>query len=153
MVYYKKITAVYEKFCVKEPGPGCEYLNLKMFNSPETIFETFSYLTNETKEHFMTLHLDAKLRILCMDTVSIGSLSSSQVHPREVFKTALLSSAHSLVLMHNHPSGGCNPSAEDINITRKLIAGGKLLGIKIIDHIIIGEGFYSFRDHGFNMEG
>jgi DNA repair protein RadC len=81
--------------------------------------------------------------------VSLGSLTGSLVHPREVFKGALLSSAASVILLHNHPSGDPKPSAEDREVTRKLVEAGKLLGVPVLDHVIIGErSYYSFRETG-----
>jgi len=108
----------------------------------------FSFLNQETKEYFLTLHLDGKNRIVCMEEVSVGSLNQSIVHPREVFKTALLSSAAAIVLIHNHPSGDPTPSREDREITRRLKEGGDLLGIRVLDHIIVGESYLSFVEQG-----
>ncbi len=91
---------------------------------------------------FITVHLDGKNRILCMDIVSIGSLNQSIVNPREVFKTACLSSAAAILCIHNHPTGDPTPSSEDIAITRRLKEAGDILSIKVLDHIIIGDGEY-----------
>jgi DNA repair protein RadC len=86
---------------------------------------------------------------VCKETVSIGSLNQSIVHPREVFKTALLSNAAAILLLHNHPSGDPAPSQEDLAITRRLIECGDILGIRVLDHIIIGEDcFKSFSEDG-----
>jgi DNA repair protein RadC len=105
-------------------------------------------LMKETKEQFLTLHLDGKNRIICMDLVSIGSLNQSIVHPREVFKTALLSNAAALILIHQHPTGDPTPSSEDLSITRRLKEAGEIMGIKVLDHIIIGETYLSFVERG-----
>jgi DNA repair protein RadC len=84
-----------------------------------------------------------------MDLVSIGSLNQSIVHPREVFKTACLSNAAALILIHQHPTGDPTPSSEDIAITRRLKESGKILGIKVLDHIIVGDDEYmSFVERG-----
>jgi DNA repair protein RadC len=113
------------------------------------VFELFNFLKYETKEHFLALHLDSKNRILCLDKVSSGSLNASIVHPREVFKTALLSSAAAILFIHNHPSGNPEPSREDLELTTRLQDGAKLLGIRVLDHIIIGEDRYvSLADQG-----
>lgn len=118
-------------------------------NSSERIGQLFRYLEQETKEHFITCHLDNKNRLLCIETVSVGSLTASIVHPREVFKSALLSSAAAMVLVHNHPSGAPAPSREDLDITRRLKEGAELLGLRLLDHVIIGHGRnYSFADQG-----
>lgn len=121
----------------------------RVVNSSETVFSLFGDLARETKEHFVALHLDSKNHILCYDLVSVGSMTASIVHPREVYKSALLSSASGLVFVHNHPSGDPTPSREDLDITRRLKEAGELLGIRVLDHVIIGEGSYcSFADRG-----
>ena len=103
----------------------------------------------ERKEHFKTLLLDVKGRVIYTDEVSVGDLSNTPVHPREVFKTAIKKSAASLIMVHNHPSGDPEPSKEDIALTERLVSVGKLMGIKVLDHIIIGDGqYYSFAGEG-----
>ena len=80
--------------------------------------------------------------------VSKGSLNSSIVHPREVFKRAILSNANAILVAHNHPSGDLNPSSEDINMTKRLESAGDIIGIKVLDHLIVGENnFYSFKEN------
>jgi DNA repair protein RadC len=121
----------------------------RRYNAPAQVAEIFSFLHNEAKEHFFTVHLDGKNRIICLDLVSVGSLNQSIVHPREVFKTVLSSSAAALLLVHNHPTGDPTPSSEDIAITRRLKEGGDILGIKLLDHIIVGsDGYLSFVERG-----
>jgi DNA repair protein RadC len=101
------------------------------------------------KEHFVAFYLDARSRLLRFETVSIGTLSASLVHPREVFAPAISHSAAGLVVAHNHPSGDCAPSAEDKDATRRLARSGELLGIPLLDHVIVADrGFFSFREHG-----
>ena len=146
-IRFKTIKAVYETLTVAE-GVG-NYLSPKIrYTSPTQIFDTFGFLEQETKEYFIALHLDGKNRIICVDICSIGSLNQSIVHPREVFKTALLSSAAAIILMHNHPSGSPEPSTEDLEVTRRLREAGDLLGVKVLDHIIIGSTYYSFVERG-----
>ncbi|NLL86601.1 MAG: DNA repair protein RadC [Syntrophomonadaceae bacterium] len=94
------------------------------------------------REHFRVLYLDRKGGLLEMQDISVGGLHSSIVHPREVFKSAVRKSAASLILVHNHPSGDPTPSQEDIEITRRLIEAGNLMGISVLDHIIIGDNRY-----------
>ena len=119
------------------------------FTSSQEVFALFNFLKHETKEHFLALHLDSKNRILCLDKVSSGSLNASIVHPREVFKTALLSSAAAIIFVHNHPSGNPEPSREDLELTTRLKNAGELLGLRVLDHIIIGEDRYvSLADQG-----
>ena len=107
------------------------------------------YFQNHDREEMIIIGLDGKNKLLFLHSVSIGCLTSSIVHPREVFKGAILGNAASLILCHNHPSGDPTPSPEDIEITKRLIAGGEILGIKILDHVIIGDNQYlSFADKG-----
>ena len=100
------------------------------------------------KEVFKAVLLNTKNEIISDVDVSIGTLSSSLVHPREVFKEAIRRSASKIIVMHNHPSGSVEPSREDKNITSRLIKCGEIIGIEIIDHIIIGDGLYfSFKEN------
>ena len=108
-----------------------------------------STITDKAKEHFKLILLNSRNRIISISTISIGTLTTSLVHPREVFKEALAHSAASVILAHNHPSGDPEPSEDDLKITKKLVESGKILGIEVIDHIIIGKNsFYSFREKG-----
>jgi len=93
-------------------------------------------------ENFILLCLNTKNKIAGVHTVSIGSLNASIVHPREVFKAALLNNASGIICLHNHPSGDPEPSREDIEITHRLVNAGNILGINVLDHIIIGDGRY-----------
>lgn len=146
-IRFKQIKAVYETLIIKEDI--ATYLKTgTRFTAPQQVADTFQFLMKETKEMFLTLHLDGKNRIICIDLVSIGSLNQSIVHPREVFKTALLSNAAAVLLIHQHPTGDPSPSSEDIAITRRLKEAGDLLGIKVLDHIIIGDGYLSFVERG-----
>ncbi|MCL1853061.1 MAG: DNA repair protein RadC [Peptococcaceae bacterium] len=99
------------------------------------------------REHFWVIMLNTKNCCLGIDKVSVGSLNSTIIHPRECFKEAIRRSANAVILVHNHPSGDTEPSPEDRQITSRLVQGGKLLGIEVVDHIIIGEGvFYSCKE-------
>lgn len=147
-IKFKQIKAVYETLTVRDEVS--DYLKTgTRYTAPQQVFNTFRFLMQETKEMFMTLHLDGKNRIMAMDMVSIGSLNQSIVHPREVFKTACLSNAAALILIHQHPSGDSTPSSEDIAITRRLKEAGEIMGIKVLDHVIVGDGEYmSFVEGG-----
>ncbi len=117
-------------------------------NSPQVIadllIQEMRYLS---KEHFKIAILDTKNQILKIEDISVGTLNASIVHPRDVFKVAIKSNANSLILIHNHPSGDTTPSNEDINITNRLVECGSLMGIKVLDHIIIGDNnFLSFKE-------
>lgn len=109
----------------------------------ELLMEEMKYLK---KEHFKIAILDTKNQIISIENISIGNLNASIVHPREVFNIAIKRSANSIILIHNHPSGDPTPSTEDINITHRLIDAGNIIGIKVLDHIIIGDNKYiSFK--------
>jgi DNA repair protein RadC len=100
------------------------------------------------REHFMVVALDAKHAVIGVNTVSIGSVTLSIVHPREVFKPVILMNACAVLLAHNHPSGDPTPSQEDHALTRRLKDAGELLGIAVLDHLVLGDGrYYSFADH------
>lgn len=102
------------------------------------------------REHFKVINLNTKNQVLAIDHVSIGSLNASLVHPREVFKQAIKRSAAWLILVHNHPSGNTQPSSEDEALTRRLCEAGKLLGIEILDHLILGQNNYlSMKEKGY----
>lgn len=106
-------------------------------------------LRYHTQEHFVCLYLNTKNQVLGRETVFIGSLNSSIVHPREVFKEAIRRSSASVICLHNHPSGDPSPSREDIEVTRRLLEAGKILGIDLLDHVVIGDGrFYSLKEKG-----
>ncbi|MEM4257918.1 MAG: DNA repair protein RadC [Candidatus Thermoplasmatota archaeon] len=106
-------------------------------------------LSDKKKEFFYALLLDAKNRIIEEVLVSIGILNASLIHPREVFNPAIKASAHAIILVHNHPSGECEPSSADIEITNMLSESGKLIGINVLDHVIIGkEKYISMREKG-----
>ncbi|MEW6307645.1 MAG: DNA repair protein RadC [Bacillota bacterium] len=106
-------------------------------------------LKYQDREHFRIIMLNTKHHVLCTEVVSIGSLASSIVHPREIFKTAIRRNAAAVILAHNHPSGDPTPSPEDLEVTRRLTEAGSLLGIEVLDHIIVGDNSYtSLREQG-----
>ena len=101
------------------------------------------------REHFKAIFLNTKHYVIAVETVSVGSLNSSLVHPRELFKSSIKRSAAALILAHNHPSGDPTPSQEDIEITRRLVEVGNIIGIQVLDHIIIGDdGYVSLKETG-----
>jgi DNA repair protein RadC len=144
----KVIRPIYESLKVGEVA--AHYLDKSApLSSSAHVAELFAFLQHETKEHFLALHLDSKNRLLCLELVSVGSLNAAVVHPREVYKSALLSSAAAVIFLHNHPSGDTAPSAEDRELTSRLSQAGELLGIRVLDHVIIGcERCFSFADSG-----
>jgi len=106
-------------------------------------------IADQNKEFFIALYLNTKNGVLKKEVISIGSLSANVVHPREVFRTACILSASSIIVAHNHPSGDPAPSREDIEITKKLAEAGKMIGIELLDHVILGED----RNYGFKESG
>ena len=119
------------------------------FCSSADIYRRFKGLSEMPVEAFLVLHLDGKNKLVGMSTTSIGSMTSSLVHPRDVFRPAIANLTAGLIFIHNHPSGDPAPSQEDIQITRRLGEVGKLVGIRCLDHIVIGQGrYFSFADQG-----
>lgn len=123
--------------------------SLTRVSGPDDIFDLFGDMAHLDREHFRSVILNTKNRILGIKTISIGSLNSSFVHSREVFKSAIELSAQAIVLVHNHPSGICDPSPEDITVTHRLEDAGKIIGINVLDHVIIGhDSYYSMSEMG-----
>ena len=116
---------------------------------PGDVYRAFASLSECDRERFYTVHLDAQNRVCGVELVTQGTLDSSLISPREVYKSAILANAGGIILVHNHPSGVPSPSPEDRSITKILRESGGLLGIPVLDHIIIGdEAFYSFSEEG-----
>ena len=127
-----------------------EYGKMPITN-PQALAELgLKFLKNADREMFILICLNTKNFVNCIHLVSIGTLDRAIVTPREILKTALLSNAASIAFVHNHPSGDPEPSEEDLRITRRLIDAGKIVGIELLDHIIIGNGggFHSFKERG-----
>jgi DNA repair protein RadC len=120
------------------------------FSNSREVFEIMRPLTRDLdREHFIVLMLDSKNKLIGMNTVSVGSISTSLVHPREVAKPAVIHNAAAVIGIHNHPSGDAAPSTEDRQCTERLVKAFKLLGIRLLDHIIIGDAdYFSFADAG-----
>jgi DNA repair protein RadC len=114
----------------------------------ETPEDAFKALASKAKgldrEHFWVIHLSARNMPIALETVSVGTLSASLVHPREVFKAAIVAGAAAIIVAHNHPSSDMEPSTEDAEATRRLVRSGELIGIPVIDHLILdGRGSFS----------
>src|SRR5262252_5717377 len=140
---------IYKVTLVREGKLPCYEDRIRSSAIASTILHR--YLANVDREHFVILLLDQKNQVIGIHTVSMGSLTASVVHPREVYKVAILSNAASIICGHNHPSGDCQPSREDRALTQRLVEAGKLLGISVLDHVIIGDGtsaYFSFADEG-----
>lgn len=125
-----------DRYVIRSPEDGANY-----------VMNDMRFLT---QEHFVCLYLNTKNQVIHRQTVFIGSLNASIVHPREVFKEAFRRSAASIICFHNHPSGDASPSREDIEVTKRLVECGKMIGIEILDHIIIGDKKYvSMKEKGY----
>jgi len=122
----------------------------KYIRAPEDATKIINgYLQGADREHFVGLYLNSANALIAIHTVSVGTLNSSLVHPREVFKLALMVNAASVIVAHNHPSGNAEPSQEDLAVTKQLVEAGKILGIPIHDHIIAARDTYtSFAERG-----
>lgn len=120
-----------------------------ILRSPEDAANYLVEMKHLSQEHFVALFLTTKNEVLGKKTVFIGSLNASIVHPREVFKEAILRSAASIVVAHNHPSGNPEPSREDIEVTKRLVEVGKTVGIELLDHLIIGDSYVSLKEKGY----
>jgi DNA repair protein RadC len=123
------------RYAIRSPEDGAEYVMEEMRSLKQ--------------EHFVTLFLNTKNQVLHKRTIFVGSLNASIVHPREVFKEAVRQSAASIICFHNHPSGDPTPSREDIDVTKRLASCGKMLGVDVLDHIVIGDRrFVSLKQKG-----
>jgi DNA repair protein RadC len=119
---------------------------LPMIDSPSSAVAQLSDLRTLKKEHFVALYLNARNQLVHKETISVGTLNASLVHPREVFEPAVRLVCASIILAHNHPSNDCTKSPEDVQITRRLQQAGEILGIEVVDHLIITQkGFVSFK--------
>lgn len=125
-----------EKLTIRSPEDAANYL--------------MPLMTSLQQEHFLALFLNVKNQIIHQQTIFVGSLNASIVHPREVFRVAIRRSAASIIVAHNHPSGNPSPSPEDIDVTRRLIEAGQILGVDVLDHLIIGDHqFISLKEKGY----
>ena len=120
-----------------------------VLTSSSKVYNYLKEFEDEDREYFIVIGLDTANKPVYREIVSVGTLNSSLIHPREVFKQAIMMSVNSIIIAHNHPSGDCSPSKEDKEVTKLLTKGGELLQIKVLDHIIIGKNqHYSFLTEG-----
>lgn len=114
---------------------------------PEDVWKELKDIRDNKKEHFIIFYLDSRNQEIKREIISVGSLNASLVHPREVFEPAVKNLAAQIVLAHNHPSGDPEPSEEDLEINKRLVEAGKILGIEVIDHIIVTQNsYFSFKE-------
>ena len=126
-----------------------EKIDTIIYNNPKVIYENNKFLFNKKKQElFYCLYLDSQSKLIERKLLFMGTVNQSIVHPREIFKEAYLTSASGIICMHNHPSGNITPSEEDVFLTKSLVEIGKIQGINIVDHLIIGkDNYYSFYDN------
>jgi DNA repair protein RadC len=142
----KYVREIIVKYKARKLGKGIEG---EKVTGPETVVRLFEDLQNETKEKLIIINLDNANRILCFELVAIGGCNICYARPIEIFKSSFLTSAVSAIVIHNHPSGKPTPSVNDRNFTKELVKVTNLIGLKLLDHIIIGhEGYYSFTEAG-----
>lgn len=136
------VVTTLQRTCVADARPR--------IHGPDDLYQLIApYVADADREHFYGIYLSTKNHLLAIELVILGSLSASLVHPREVYKPAILHSAGALAVCHNHPSGDPEPSAEDQDFTRRLYKAGELLGIRLLDHLILGNGDYvSLKERG-----
>ena len=134
------------RVCLIREGTSDEVIRI---NKPLDAYELVKdELVNSDREMLLSIMLTVKYDLIGVETVSIGSITASTTTPRDIFKSAILANAVSIIVCHNHPSGELVPSDEDIKITKQLIAAGELLGIKVLDHLIVSnQGYKSLRDY------
>lgn len=142
-----------DRKAVLEKEFSINYPNLvRQMNSPDKVVSLAREVLRiheETEEYLYMLCMNTKLELTSVFEISHGSVNSSIVNPREVFQKALLANAVNIIMIHNHPSGNSKPSKEDIDITKRLIEAGKILGVDVLDHIIIGQPYYtSLKESG-----
>ena len=115
--------------------------------SPEQVFNEFKDLANTDQESLWILGLNTKNKVMCKEMVALGGLDTTVVYPRVIFKRLLMTDSSSVIMVHNHPSGIPEPSNDDIRLTTTVKDGGKIMDIKLLDHLIVGDGtYFSFRE-------
>jgi len=116
---------------------------------PKDVWENLKDIRDHRKEHFIVFYLDTRNQEICREIISIGTLNSNLVHPREVFEPAVKNVAAHLIVAHNHPSGNPEPSDDDIEVTKRLSDAGKIIGIGLLDHVIVSKDrYFSLKDEG-----
>ena len=127
---------------------------MEEINGPEKVAAfTRKFLAEADMEYLLVLSMDNAGKLTAIEVVSIGTVNAALAEPREIFKHAILANAAGIVMVHNHTSGRCVPSSEDMEISKRIEKAGKILGIPLMDHIIVGEGYFSFQTEGLLEKG
>lgn len=149
--YTTKLTENKRVVLEKEVTKNCPDLSY-VIRSPQDVVDVgkgFMRIHEEPEEYMYMICMNTKNKIVGVFEISHGSVNASIVTPREVFQKALLANAVSIILMHNHPSGDCTASREDVEITKRLVEAGKIVGVEVLDHIIVGDQYSSLKEKGY----
>lgn len=147
----RTLMRTYRVELIKETSKLYDLPSKGIIRSPHDAYDIFKKVLNYermSREHLMLATLNTKNKVTGLHIVHVGTLNSSVVHPRDVFQHALLDNASSIILAHNHPSGDTTPSQEDVQVTKRMEEVANILGIKLLDHIILGDGHTSLREVG-----
>lgn len=136
--------ALGKRFFKKEGGSGAT------IRTPKEVYEYLKDMRDLPKEHLRGIYLNSRYKVIHDEVISIGTLTSNIIHPREVFKPALGYSAAAVILAHNHPSGSVKPSSDDLKVTEQLIEAGKILGVDLLDHVIITKNSFASIPANYN---
>lgn len=149
--YTTKLTENKRVVLEKEITKNCPDLSYKITSPGDVavIGRDFMRIHEEPEEYMYMICMNMKNKVLGVFEISHGTVNASLVTPREVFQKALLANASSIIVLHNHPSGDCTPSREDIEVTKRLIEAGKIVNVEVLDHIIIGEQYSSLKEKGY----
>lgn len=149
-IKYKFRTVVWRFEELKEPVPELVGKGAVVVSTPEALFTNYRFLFDgQVRERFVVFWLSSSNRILGLEIISEGTLNSSLVHPREVFRGAIVATAASIIVAHNHPSENPEPSQEDLSVTKQIVETGKVIGVPVLDHVIFaGDGFTSLAERG-----
>jgi len=142
-----KATTLLAAFELSKRAMEVNDTNLPTIVTPKDVVAQLTELYQNKKEHFIVLYLNARNQLVHKETISIGTLNANLVHPREVFEPALKHSAANIMVAHNHPSGDPKPSEDDLEITKRLVEAGKMMGVEVLDHVIIAtNSVFSFKE-------
>jgi DNA repair protein RadC len=162
-INHQQLELLEREVSAKQPAKRVNVVSLKLvrdssvlykerqIKSPEDAYKLLKlFLAEADREKFVVVCLDTKNQPTAINVCHVGSLNSSIVHPREVMKAAILSNSASIIVVHNHPSGHCEPSREDIEVTKRLVETGKVIGIDVLDHLIVcPERYLSLKEKGY----
>ncbi len=148
VMYIKELELRYRRRAVYcKGGPLAKHIT-----EPSSVYRLFNYLQESPQEKFLTVHLDTRHHILSFQVTFIGGINRGYVDPAEVFRGALMAGAAEVIVIHNHPGGNPTPGQDDIDITKRLDKAGEIIGVPLVDHVIIGEGCYTFYKGDWRKE-